>query len=123
VFAYKNTLYQFFPGHQANMPFILAALARILFFAVLGTVKLSAATPLALTNRKAGRLETNTSMPHMIGATSSGPGEPRVWIPVRRFLACPFIFTDNNPDHAGVSCTTCDSGLLAHFAAVGRLAP
>jgi hypothetical protein len=59
---------------------------------------------------KAERLETNTSMPHMIRATSSGPGEPRVRIPVKRFLACPFTFTDS-PDHAGVSRTNRDMGL------------
>ena len=49
-------------------------------------------------------------MPHMMGATSSGPGEPRARIPVKRFLACPFTFTDS-PDHAGVSCTIRDMGL------------
>ncbi len=63
--------------------------------------------PIRLTNRKAERLETNTSMPHMMRATSFGPGEPRVRIPVKRFLACPFTFTDS-PDHAGVSCTIRD---------------
>jgi hypothetical protein len=62
------------------------------------------------------RLETNTSMPHMIGATLSGPGEPRVRIPVKRFLACPFTFTDS-PDHAGVSRTIRDIALRAHLAA------
>src|SRR6516165_9850004 len=46
-------------------------------------------------------------MPHMMGATSSGPGEPRARVPVKRFLACPFTFTDS-PDHAGVSCTIRD---------------
>lgn len=61
----------------------------------------------SLTNGKAERLETNTSMPHMTGATLSGPGEPRVRIPVKRFLACPSTFTDS-PDHAGVSCTIRD---------------
>jgi hypothetical protein len=62
------------------------------------------------------RLETNTSMPHMTGATLSGPGEPRVRIPVKRFLACPFTFTDS-PDHAGVSRTIRDIALRAHLAA------
>src|SRR5215472_7948812 len=68
-----------------------------------------------------GRLETNTSMPHMIGATSSGPGEPRVRIPVKRFLACPFTFTDS-PDHAGVSCTIRDMGLRRRSPRSYRLA-
>ena len=49
-------------------------------------------------------------MPHMLRATSYGPGEPRVRIPVKRFLACLFIFTDS-PDHAGVSRTNRDMGL------------
>src|SRR5215831_14877061 len=47
---------------------------------------------LQLDQSQAERLETNTSVPHMTGATSSGPGEPRVRIPVKRFLACPFNF-------------------------------
>jgi hypothetical protein len=55
-------------------------------------------------------------MPHMTGATLSGPGEPRVRIPVKRFLACPFTFTDS-PDHAGVSRTIRDIALRAHFGA------
>jgi hypothetical protein len=62
------------------------------------------------------RLETNTSMPHIMRATSYGPGEPRVRIPVKRFLACPFTFTDN-PNHAGVSAPpamwNCDCGTPA----------
>ena len=70
----------------------------------------------ALPEPKAKRLETNTSMPYMVGATSSGPGEPRVRIPVKRFLACPSTFTDS-PDHAGVSRTIRDIALRAHFAA------
>jgi len=49
-------------------------------------------------------------MPYITRATASGPGEPRVRIPVKRFLACPFTLTDS-PDHAGVSCTIRDTGL------------
>ena len=48
--------------------------------------------PRVLTNREASRLETNTSTPHMVEATLRGPGEPRVRIPVKRFLACFFHF-------------------------------
>jgi hypothetical protein len=55
-------------------------------------------------------------MPHIIRATLSGPGEPRVRIPVKRFPACPFTFTDS-PDHAGVSRTIRDIALRAHLAA------
>jgi hypothetical protein len=88
-----RTLYkQFFSGHQANLPFILAALTKILFFAVLGTVKPSTATPLALTNRKAGRLENNASMPHMIGATSSGPGRAACMDPRQTVSSLPLHF-------------------------------
>jgi hypothetical protein len=49
------------------------------------------------------RLETNTSMPHMTGATLSGPGEPRVRIPVKRFLACPFTLHRQPRSRGGVS--------------------
>jgi hypothetical protein len=45
-----------------------------------------------LINCEARRLETNTTMPHMTEATLRGPGEPRVRIPVKRFLACPLPF-------------------------------
>jgi hypothetical protein len=62
------------------------------------------------------RLETNTSVPHITDATlrghaSRGPGEPRVRIPVKRFLACFFTlpFTlDDSPVHAG--CPTRAAG-------------
>ena len=56
----------------------------------------------SLTNGKAERLETNTSMPHITCATSSGPGEPRVRIPVKRFLACPFNFHRQPRSRGGV---------------------
>jgi hypothetical protein len=49
------------------------------------------------------RLETNTSMPHIIRATSYGPGEPRVRIPVKRFLACPLHFHRQPRSRGGVS--------------------
>jgi len=57
----------------------------------------------------------------MMRATSSGPGEPRVRIPVKRFRACPFTFTDS-PDHAGVSCTIRDIAPRAHLVRPRRFA-
>src|SRR5262249_55886957 len=57
---------------------------------------------LQLDQSQAERLETNTSMPHMTCATSSGPGEPRVRIPVKRFLACPFNFHRQPRSRGGV---------------------
>jgi len=52
-----------------------------------------------LTNRKAARLEINTSVPYMIRATYLVLAS-RVYA-VKRFLACPFTFIDS-PGHAGV---------------------
>jgi hypothetical protein len=48
--------------------------------------------------------------PISVARSVSDPGEPRVRIPVKRFLACPLTFTDN-PNHAGVSYTIRDMGL------------
>src|SRR5262249_16994377 len=47
--------------------------------------------PLEPDPSQAERLETNTSMPHMKARPAFGPGEPRVRIPVKRFLACPSL--------------------------------
>src|SRR5262249_718922 len=72
---------------------------------------------LPLYQSQAERLETNTSVPHMTGATSSGPGEPRVRIPVKRFLACPFTFHRQPRSRGGVLHHP-RYRVRAHFAAV-----
>jgi hypothetical protein len=48
------------------------------------------------------RLETNTSMDHMLLAAQLASGEPRVRDPVKRLLARTLNPTDS-PDRAGVS--------------------
>jgi hypothetical protein len=68
----------------------------------------------------AERLETNTSVGHMIPATLCGPGEPRVRIPVKTVSGLPFPLTDS-PNHAGVSCTSAIAA-AAHLGAARHLA-
>src|SRR3974377_2250595 len=46
------------------------------------------------------RLETNTSAPHMIRATSYGPGEPACTDPRQTVSGLPLV-SPTNPDHAG----------------------
>src|SRR5262249_56542462 len=66
--------------------------------------------PLQADQSHAERLETNTSMPHMIRATSIWSWQAACTDPRQTASGLPFTFTDS-PDHAGVSCTIRDMGL------------
>jgi len=55
-------------------------------------------------NREAGRLETNTTMPHIDKPTLRGPGEPRVTDPRQTVSGSLLLFAFiDSPDHAGMS--------------------
>ncbi len=69
------------------------ALASHLFLVAPNQHDLPHRMPRGLGSGEARRLETNTSVPHIFEATLKGPGEPRVRIPLKRFLACFLTFS------------------------------